>query len=113
MMLLSERIIWARKTHAKISQTTLAKACGVTRGAVCLWESGETKSLDAMYLFDAARALGVGAEWLATGKGQRTEEQPQASYVVSMNERHKKLLAGFDRLPPKTQLAVLALLDSI
>lgn len=116
MELLSERIIWARKIYARVSQTELAKACGVTRNAVSLWESGETKSLDSAYLFDAARFLGVNPEWLATGKGSRVlkvEQQPQAYIVQSKDARHKKLLAKFDKLPPKTQLALLELLDSL
>lgn len=71
MGLLSERIIWARRSHARISQAALAKACGVSRNAVSLWESGETKSLDAAYLFNIA---GCG---LSFQRRQDTRREPQ------------------------------------
>ena len=117
MGLLSERIIWARCTHAKISQAALARACGVSRNAVSMWERGETKSLDASYLFNAAKSLGVNPEWLATGNGSKTQtvaEQSQPGYSVhSLDERRKKLLEVFDSLTPKAQQSLLGFLENV
>lgn len=118
MGLLSERICWARKEHAKISQAALGDACGVSRNAVSMWESGETKSLDASYLFAAARTLGINPEWLATGNGEKIlvagEKQPHGTFLItSINERHKKLIETFDRLSPKSQLALLNFLAGL
>lgn len=117
MGLLSERVIWARRTHAKISQAALAKACGVSRNAVSMWESGETKSLDAAYLFNAAGALGVNPKWLATGNGSKlpTTAQPPLSDNAhsSPDVRRKKLLEIFDDLSPQAQLFLLGFLENI
>ena len=117
MGLLSERVIWARRTHAKISQAALARACGVSRNAVSMWESGETKSLDAAYLFSAARMLGVNPEWLATGNGGKFPTAAQSSFpdstLSSPEARRKKLLEIFDGLPPQTQLFLLGFLENI
>lgn len=117
MGLLSERIIWARRSHARISQAALAKACGVSRNAVSLWESGETKSLDAAYLFNAAKILGVNPKWLATGNGSKfltaTQMPLSDNDPASPEERRQRLLELFDGLPPQAQLFLLGFLENI
>ncbi len=117
MGLLSERIIWARRSHARISQAALAKACGVSRNAVSMWESGETKSLDAAYLFKAAKILGVNPKWLATGNGGKFLAAAQMPLSdndpASPEERRQRLLELFDGLPPQAQLFLLGFLENI
>lgn len=51
------------------SQSELARACGITRGAVNQWLTGTTKSLEGANLTNAAKFLDVSPHWLATGQG--------------------------------------------
>ena len=51
-----------------ISQTDLASALHVTRGAVTQWLSGQTKP-SAAFLALIEEKFGIRAEWLETGKG--------------------------------------------
>jgi transcriptional regulator with XRE-family HTH domain len=66
---LAARIRRARRI-AGISQQALADALGVTRSAVSNWESdsGVRPATDRLAVM--ARALHVGFEWLATGRGE-------------------------------------------
>jgi phage repressor protein C with HTH and peptisase S24 domain len=68
-MTLSERIRMAM-TAAGISQTELARACGVKPPSIHGWLTGKAKFLRGENLLLAARALGVSQDWLATGKGE-------------------------------------------
>ena len=63
---LAQRIKDARK-RASMSQAELAYQMRVTRGAAGQWESGETTP-SASNLIEIANILGVGVEWLATGR---------------------------------------------
>lgn len=64
------RLKSARKA-AGLSHTQLAAEIGITAGAISHVENGRSKSLSAARTFQAARALGVSPEWLATGNGAR------------------------------------------
>jgi transcriptional regulator with XRE-family HTH domain len=55
------------RVDAKLSQAALAKVLGVTRNAVSIWEAGGSPSSE--HLRNAAVALNVSYEWLATGRG--------------------------------------------
>ncbi|MGS0980993.1 XRE family transcriptional regulator [Burkholderia glumae] len=68
MKTLAERIKTAMSAKG-MKQVELAAATGLTRGAVSLWVSGGTKTLEGENLVRAARALDVSPSWLATGKG--------------------------------------------
>lgn len=68
-MTLADRIRTARRA-AGLSQAQLGKAVGISRAAISLWESGDTKNLKGANLLKAARALGVSPDWLETGKGE-------------------------------------------
>lgn len=61
---LAERITWAR-SHASLSQLTLAQAIGVKQSAISYLESGQTNRTS--YLPEIARACGVDISWLAFG----------------------------------------------
>lgn len=66
---IGRRVAEARNLR-DISQTALAAAVGVSRGAVGQWESGETAPTTEN-LSAAAVELRVFFEWLATGRGPR------------------------------------------
>ena len=67
-MLLSERIKLAMDA-AGMTQVDLARACGVKPPSVHGWLSGKSKFLRGENLLQAARALNVNQDWLATGNG--------------------------------------------
>lgn len=94
----------------------VAKIAGVSYAGASQWKTGETKRIRAENLFPIARTLGVNPEWLATGKGPKrdsTKPHKQAYIIQSLDETHRQLINKFDSLPLKTQLALLALLDSL
>lgn len=64
-----QRVLAAR-THAQMTQHTLAKAAGMSQGTL-----GETEkqALSSTFTAQIAKATGVNAYWLATGKGQMLE----------------------------------------
>lgn len=63
---------------AGLSQTEVANRIGVSRAAVSLWESDQTKQLAGLNLQRLASLLGRSAEWLATGQGPDTKGVPAA-----------------------------------
>tara|TARA_R110002110_G_scaffold75039_4_gene198436 strand:+ start:1593 stop:2279 length:687 start_codon:yes stop_codon:yes gene_type:complete len=65
---IASRIRAARRSAA-LTQTALAKACGVTRTAVSLWETGDTRpKIDK--ILSLAELFAVDAAWLQFGTGQ-------------------------------------------
>lgn len=68
-MALSDRIRAALANGSDLSQSGLAKACGISRASVNAWVNGKTDSIDGKYLTTAASYLGVSAHWLSTGEG--------------------------------------------
>jgi len=104
-----------RLAETGMKQADLVRAAKVSRAAVSGWVNGNTKSIQAVYLFPVARALGVNPEWLSTGKGDKCPanvvQQTQGAYIVqSINDKHKVLMREFDKLTPKAQAALLDLL---
>lgn len=85
METLAERLRWAL-AHSGLKKIDLAKACGITRAAVGFWFSGQTQALEGANLTNAARALGVSAHWLATGRGQRItkRDEPNVTYGITI-----------------------------
>jgi SOS-response transcriptional repressor LexA len=57
------------RDERRLSQTDIAVALGVTRGAVGQWETGTAPSTE--NLIQAALELDVSFEWLATGRGDK------------------------------------------
>ena len=55
--------------HKQMKNADLARACGVSPAAVGQWLSNDTKAPKAENIFRIAKATGVSAEWLTTGKG--------------------------------------------
>lgn len=108
---LKGRIIEAM-VKAGMSQVELSRAADVSRGAVSLWCSGQTKNLAGDNLTRVARALGVDAHWLATGEHREAKDgfmvsEPSSTY----NADEKKLLARFRALNENDKSRALALLD--
>lgn len=80
MKTLAERLQWAID-QAGIKKTELARACGVTRGAVSQWFNGGTLSLEGSNLTNAAKATGINPHWLATGTGSRKNDTEYAAII--------------------------------
>lgn len=59
--------------QSDLTITDLANKAKVSQSAVSQWLSGETKKIASDNLFDAAKALSVNPEWLATGKGPMSD----------------------------------------
>lgn len=70
-MSLAERLTLAM-TRAGITQAELARLCGVKPPSVNGWLSGKAKFLRGENLLQAASALKVSQQWLATGEGPMT-----------------------------------------
>ena len=73
-----------------LNNADLAKAAKVKPPTSFNWASGKTKNIKGEPLLRAAVALGVGAQWLATGTGAKFPEQvgnlvqsPAGAYVVT------------------------------
>lgn len=62
-----DRIKAARK-HAKLTQDTLAEAVGIKQASISELETG--KSLSSSFNASIAKACGVDAVWLETGRGR-------------------------------------------
>lgn len=82
-MRLSERISKAVDAAAArgvvLTQSGLARACGISRASVHAWFHGDTDSIDGKHLTTAAAYLGVNPHWLGTGAGDMLNQVGQAS----------------------------------
>jgi len=93
-----------RLAETGMKQADLVRAAKVSRAAVSGWVNGNTKSIQAVYLFPVARALGDKCP-------ANVVQQTQGAYIVqSINDKHKVLMREFDKLTPKAQAALLDLL---
>jgi transcriptional regulator with XRE-family HTH domain len=63
---LKDRLADSRRA-AELSQSALARLCGVDPSAINKLESGSTKTLSGELLVKISAALSVEAQWLATG----------------------------------------------
>lgn len=82
-MALSDRIRAALANGSDLSQSGLAKACGISRASVNAWVNGKTDSIDGKYLTTAAYYLGVSAHWLSTGEGPMLPGSRGPSLAIS------------------------------
>lgn len=103
---LPERLAWALEMSGH-SQASLARETGITKGAVGQWCNGQTDHIRPLYLFDAARALRVEAEWLGTGKGPRTRLERQVPDV------DVEICRAVAAMPAESRTALLALILSL
>lgn len=83
---LAERLKLAMAGPPKVTNSALAKACGVKPPSVTDWCSGRTKTIEAAHLLKAAEFLGVRAKWLVEGIGPMREtwtiEQPHGGQIA-------------------------------
>lgn len=73
---LGDRIRRARRV-AGLSPGDLARAVGVTKGAISQWENNEVKNIRLGHLFKLQDATGFNARWIALEEGPERGE-PQA-----------------------------------
>jgi len=89
-----ERIRRSRKANG-LTQQEVGRAVGVTREAVALWESDDTKSLRPENLFKLARAVKKNAEWLATGEGPEFPADTIADAIYALPVENAKQVLSF------------------
>lgn len=106
-------IIWSMSVAERIadllretgrSQTEIARAAKVGRGAISAIVRGRTKNPQPDHLFAIADAFGVEARWLATGQGPKYRE-------TSLSREQRDWLNMYEQLPPDKRQAARAILD--
>jgi transcriptional regulator with XRE-family HTH domain len=117
MSTLSERIDECLRDSGK-TLSDFAKAAAVSSAGANGWKSGESKRIRPENLFPLARYLGVNAEWLGTGKGEKhpahLAQKTQGAHIAqSINDKHKAMMVAFDKLTPESQLALLNFLSGL
>ncbi len=80
MKLFADRLRHARSLRG-LSQSQLARSCGLSQGAIANYESASRKS--AKDIFRLADALQVSAAWLGTGQGPMELEPAYDETVLS------------------------------
>ena len=105
---LGKRLLECRKA-AGLTQLELAKAIGITNGAISNLERGDSHTMAADHLFKAAKALRVDAEWLATGKGPKTGKP----LLIHLSQEATLLADQIDRLSEEQRHIVAALIQQL
>ena len=95
---IAERLKTARK-EAKLTQPALAKLAGVSPGTIGNIESGIRK--DARELLAIAKAVGVNAEWLKSGKGPKSAEPQNGGSEMSGWPLSPEVLAALSNASPE------------
>lgn len=96
----------AAREEAGLNQSELARAVGVTRGAVSQWESGTVDNLRNQHLFAVCEAVGVNPKWLALGAGDRHTR------TVKKDELTDRWLAMLHGLPEEQARLILAMYEA-
>lgn len=106
MTTLQERLKLAMSGPPKVSQASLARACGIRAPSVNDWLSGKTKTIEGQNLLIAADFLKVQPMWLATGKGSMRKgvdsgllPDSKETNVISLDSRRKSLDSSFITIP--------------
>ncbi|MDH0494118.1 LexA family protein [Comamonas aquatica] len=93
-MSLSDRLTIAM-SRAGITQAELARLCGVKPPSVNGWLSGKSKFLRGENLLQAANALKVNQQWLATGEGPMSNPSSHSNLEPGPNLRGKVPLVSW------------------
>lgn len=93
-MSLSDRLTIAM-SRAGITQAELARLCGVKPPSVNGWLSGKSKFLRGENLLQAANALKVNQQWLATGEGPMSSPSSHTNLEPGPNLRGKVPLVSW------------------
>jgi transcriptional regulator with XRE-family HTH domain len=104
--------LYASRKHAKLTQTAIAKAVGMSQSA---YAEAESTGLSSTFTAQLAAACGVNPNWLATGEGtmlaNREAARPEADQVAHALEVLTKTLLRADedvRLSLEPLLASMA-----
>ena len=84
-MALKDRLKELMAGPPKVSQAALARACKVSQPTVNDWLSGKSKTIRGPTLVRVAAFFKVSPEWLATGKGPRSQ-QPDREVNMKVGE---------------------------
>jgi len=76
------------------TQSAVAKAAGVGRGAISAIVTGRTKNPQPEHIFLIADELGVEPRWLATGKGRKNKKE------IGLSADQRAWLQLYEMLPP-------------
>lgn len=87
MSTLKERLALAMAGPPRVSQASLARACGISAPSVNDWVSGKTKTIEGKNLLNAADFLRVSPSWLAEGRG-RMRKAVSGSEGLSQEEEN-------------------------
>ena len=93
-MSLSDRLTIAM-SRAGITQAELARLCGVKPPSVNGWLSGKSKFLRGENLLQAANALKVNQQWLATGEGPMSNPSSHSNIEPGPDLRAKVPLVSW------------------
>ena len=98
-MTLASRIKAARIALG-MKKIELARAAGVTPGAVTQWENGTVANLRGEVLVAVSRVLKVSSTWLTTGKGDIGKS-------VNLSDQERDLLTAFRQIPASFQATLI------
>lgn len=105
-MNLAKRLKKARE-DAKLTQAQLAKRSGVKQQMISKLERGTAKSTSDIVTI--ASAVGVSAQWLATGEGTTGVPHPEQR----LSDEARELAQRIDGLPKKLKQQVVAMIQTI
>lgn len=120
MSTFAERVRLAME-EAGHTQSSLARALGLTRASISFWLNGQTKEISGDNLLKAASALNVSPVWLAAGRGPKRDGSPGLfpEPVVPEMERSSEIgwpfkvsRADYDQLTERDRLILDDLIRS-
>jgi transcriptional regulator with XRE-family HTH domain len=108
------------RRHARLTQSAVAAACGVSRNAVTHWEHPEGTRPTLAHLSCVAHATGVAFEWLCTGRGrmvyQALDDREEAGVLLrycAQDETEERILVDLRRLSYAQTLAIATLVSTL
>lgn len=108
-MEMSERILAVRK-KAGLNQADFGKRIGVTRSAVCNYESG-SRSVREQVILAICREFNISEEWLRTDRGGMSVPTPENSLdrlvqEFKLDSLDREIISEFVKLDDKAREAV-------
>lgn len=108
-MEMSERILAVRK-KAGLNQADFGKRIGVTRSAVCNYESG-SRSVGEQVILAICREFNISEEWLRTDRGGMSVPTPENSLdrlvqEFKLDSLDREIISEFVKLDDKAREAV-------